>query len=284
MPEIIIPMITPFSRGEIDISVLKKFISFAHDNRFDGLFPGGSTGGVASLSMGQHKKLLQEVIEESTGLNLFAGICRNNTEETVEIGKYALDLGYHNLVGINPYYHKYSERSIENFFDILLNELDSDFFVYNNPSLTGATLSPGLVGRLKERHSNLVGMKDSGNDISVFKEYLKIPGLRVYQGKDALLAESIDAGAVGGVCSTANFALNTLQITRNSPEKSELSLKTKELVKLVGGYEVPAIHNYLFRKLILKEEKPAHYMNPPFVDLAPLPDLAPFKALSVLPP
>lgn len=283
MPEIIIPMITPFSKGKLDIPTLKQFISFAHDNKFDGLFPGGSTGGFASLSMSQHKNLLKEVIEESTGLSLFAGVCRNNIDESVEMGRYALDLGYHNLVGINPFYHKYSERSIENFFDILLNELDSDFFVYNNPSLSGSKLSPELVTRLKERHSNLAGMKDSGNDMAVFREFLKIPGLKVYQGKDALLAESLEAGATGGVCSTANFALNTLQITRNSTEKAQLSQMTKELVQLVGKYEVPAIHNYLFRKLILKEVNPVGYMNPPFVDLSSPPDLEAFRSLSVLP-
>lgn len=283
MPDIIIPMITPFSKGEPDLSTLKKFISFAYDNKFDGLFPGGSTGGFASLSVKQHKQLLREVIDESTGLNLFAGICRNNMEETLEMGRYALDLGYHNLVGINPFYHKYSEKSTENFFDILLTELDSDFFVYNNPSLSGSSLSPALVARLKEKHSNMVGMKDSGNDMDNFREYLKIPGLKVYQGKDALLAESLEAGAHGGVCSTANFALNTLLITRNVAEKDEISRKTKELVKLVGKYEVPAIHNYLFRKLVLKEDNPVDYVNPPFVELSPLPDLDAFKSLSILP-
>lgn len=283
MPEIVIPMITPFSRGEFDVATLKEFVSYAHENRFDGLFPGGSTGGFASFSLSLHKRLLKEVVEESTGMNLFAGICRNNVEETIELGRYAMDLGYHNLVGINPFYHKYSERSTENFFDLVLDALDADFYIYNNPSLSGSTLSPALVRRLKEKHENMVGMKDSGNDINVFREYLKIPGLRVYQGKDALLAESIDAGAVGGVCSTANFALNTLLITRDSPEKNELSRKTGELVKLVGKYEVPAIHNYLFRKLILGEESPSQYVNPPFVDLASIPDLEAFRSLSTLP-
>ena len=283
MAKIIIPMITPFSKGELDRGTLRKFISYAFENGFDGLFPGGSTGGFASLSMSQHKRILSEVIEESTGLELFAGICRNNIEESLELGKYAIDLGYHDLVSINPYYHKYSQKSTLNYFSLLLESLDSDFYVYNNPSLSGSELTPKMVLELKEQHSNLVGMKDSGNNFEIFREFLKIKGLKVFQGKDAMLKESIESGAVGGVCSTANFALNTMLIAKGKSQADEASVRTKELVKTVSGYEVPAIHNYLFRKLILGEENPENYMNAPFVDLDPLPQLEAFRKYSFLP-
>lgn len=284
MPEIIIPMITPFRKDKLDRETLRKFVSYAYENGFDGLFPGGSTGGFASLSLKQHKELLSEVIEESSGMSLFAGICRNNVEETLDIANYALELGYHNLVSINPYYHKYSEESTKRYFDLLLSRLDADVYIYNNPSLSGSSLSPSLVARLRENYDNLAGMKDSGNDFNIFREFLKIKGLKVYQGKDAMLAESIKAGASGGVCSTANFCLNTLNITRNRPGLDELSAKTVKLVQLVGMYEVPPIHNYLFRRLILGESEPKEYMNSPFVDLKSPPDLEKVKEICVLPP
>lgn len=283
MARIIIPMITPFSKGKIDLSTIRKFISYALENDFDGLFPGGSTGGFASLSLGQHKAVLSEVISESSGLDLFAGICRNNMEETIELGKFAMDLGFHNLVSINPYYHKYSESSTANYYDILLDKLDADFFVYNNPSLSGSALTPGMVSKLREEHSNLAGMKDSGNNFEIFKEFLSIKGLKVFQGKDAVLKESIEEGAAGGVCSTANFALNTMIVAKGKSQSAEASVKTKELVKLVSRYEVPAIHNYLFRKLVLGENQPRHYVNEPFVDLDPLPDLEEFRKYSIVP-
>lgn len=283
MAEIIIPMITPFRDGQLDAATLRDFVSYAKDNRFDGLFPGGSTGGFASLSHEQHRTLLSEVIEESTGMNLFAGICRNSVDDTVEMGKAALDMGYHNLVCINPFYHKYSERSVENFFDMVFSSLDADMYIYNNPSLSGFRLSPDLVSRLRERHPNLVGMKDSGNDFQLFREFLKIEGLKVYQGKDAMLLESLSEGAHGGVCSTANFSLNTSLIAHGNGDLRAISGKTGELVNLVSRYEVPAIHNYLFRRLIMGEEEPHSYMNPPFTDLQSVPDLAKFRENSILP-
>lgn len=283
MAKIIIPMITPFFRNDLDRETIRKFISYATENSFDGLFPGGSTGGFASLSLEQHKALLSEVVNESTGLDLFAGICRNNLDETIELGKFAMDLGYHNLVSINPFYHKYSVNSTMNYFRILLEKLDSDFYVYNNPSLSGSALTPTMVADLKDEYSGLVGMKDSGNNFEIFKEFLKIKGLKVFQGKDAMLRESIEIGAAGGVCSTANFALNTMLIAKGKPQTNDASIKTVELVKLVSGYEVPAIHNYLFRKLIMKENHPERYVNEPFVDLDPQPDLEAFRKFTFLP-
>lgn len=283
MAKIIIPMITPFSKGKLDRTTIRKFISYAYENDFDGLFPGGSTGGFASLSLDQHKDLLTEVVNESTGLELFAGICRNNVEETVELGKFAIDLGYHNLVSINPYYHKFSKGSTLNYFQLLLERLDSELFVYNNPSLSGSELTPSMVEELKKEHSNLAGMKDSGDNFETFKEFLSIKDLKVFQGKDAMLKESIEAGAYGGVCSTANFALNTMLIAKDRPEKNEASVKTKELVKTVKNFEVPAIHNYLFRSLILGENSPKNYVNEPFVDLNPTPELDLFRRICFLP-
>lgn len=282
VPEIVIPMITPFRGEELDSKVLTGFIEYARENHFDGLFPGGSTGGFASLSQKKHGDFLREVIEESTGLKLFAGICRNNVEETIEMGKIAIDLGYTNLVSINPYYHKYSEASVENFFDRVISALDSDIYIYNNPSLSGYRLKPDLVERLKEKHPQVVGMKDSGNDMAEFGKFLNIKGLKVYQGKDAHIHESIERGAVGGVCSTANFALNTLLLAKNQTDIESTKAKTKRLVELVSHYDVPAIHNYLFRKFILNEIEPRNYVNPPFVDLKEVPELLALRENTIL--
>ena len=283
MSKIIIPMITPFSDGEIDAHVIRKFVEYATVNGFDGLFPGGSTGGFASLPMKQHEQVLSEVIDESANLLLFAGICRNNIIETIELGRNAIDMGYTNLVIINPYYHKFSEISVEKFFRDAIEALDSNIYLYNNPSLSGFTIQPELVSRLKADYSSLVGMKDSGDNIRTFRKYLEIADLEVFQGKDALLLDSLKSGAAGGVCSTANFSLNTLKIARNSGNAADISAKTGELVELVSRFEVPAIHNYLFRKLILKENRPKSYMNSPFSDLEPYPDLSGFLKYSILP-
>ncbi len=279
---LIIPMITPFRDNHLDRSALDMFLEYARRNRFDGLFAGGSTGGFASLSFEQHQKLLEWVIEDSQGIDLYAGITRSSLIETLHMGKIASDLGYGNLVAINPFYHKYSQESIYRFFDSILDAFDTNVFAYNNPGLSGTEIQPDTIMKLRDSHENLAGLKDSGADMKKFREFLKIKGLKVFQGKDALLLDSIREGAAGGVCMSSNFCLNTLRIAKGSPESERICQMTKEIVDLVTSYETPTIHNYLFRKYIAGEKEPRNYMNMPFADLKETPPEKKLRELMIL--
>lgn len=265
--KLIIPMITPFRENHLDRDALDSFVEYAAENRFSGLFAGSSTGGMASLSFEQHQEFLQWAMELNQGLEMFAGITRSSLVETLEMGRIAADLGYGKLVAINPYYHKYSQDSILRFYDSILDVFDLDVYAYNNPSLSGIEILPQTVSRIRQEHDNLKGIKDSGNNLDKFSDFLKIPGLEVYQGKDALLLDSMKMGASGGVCSSANFCLNTLKIVQGSPDAANIQEKTVRLMEIVARYETPGIQNYLFRKLIMKEKSPKHYVNMPFGDI-----------------
>lgn len=265
--QLIIPMITPFQNNHLDRDTLEKFIAYAKKNGFDGVFAGSSTGGFASLSLEQHQKFLEWVIESSDGLTLYAGITRSSLIETLHMGKIASDLGYRNLVAINPFYHKYTQESIFRFFDSVLDAFDADVYAYNNPSLSGTEILPETLMKIREVHSNLVGLKDSGDNMEKFQEFLRIPGLKVYQGKDAKLLESIRLGAVGGVCMSSNFCLNTLKIARGDPESQRIADMTSALIRILSKYETPSIQNFLFRKYVLGEKNPVNYVNHPFGDV-----------------
>lgn len=281
--EIVIPMITPFRNDQLDRDGLHAFIGYAEKNGFDGLFAGSSTGGFASLSMDQHGEFLKWVMEFSHSSSLFAGVTRSSLPETLKMVKLAVDLGYEKLVAINPFYHKYSQDSIGRFFDAVLSSTDVNIYAYNNPPLSGTEILPATLAKLKTAHSNLTGLKDSGGNLDRFKEFMKIPGLKVFQGKDALLFDSIKLGASGGVCSSANYCLNTLKIARNAPDSELISGKTKKLIDLLSKYDTPSIHNYLFRTQILGEKNPRSYVNKPYGDVLNPPSAGELKELLVLP-
>ena len=72
----------------------------------------------------------------------------------------------------------------------------------------GYGLSADLVERLAHEVENIVGMKDTSGDITLTSEYIRRNrdvGFRVFGGKDTLLYASLCHGAVGGVCTAANF-------------------------------------------------------------------------------
>ncbi len=269
---IIIPLITPHKNGELDKEALEGLLEYATLNRFDGVFAASSTGGCASLSYKRHLEVIGEVISRSSGLKLFANISRNDLEETLEMRKDAEDIGYENLVAINPYYHRYSQESMGAYFSEIARKTSANLYLYNNPSLTGLTVSPELVSSISSQHSAIRGIKDSGGDLEKFREFLGINGIEVYQGKDHLLEESIRMGAFGGVCSTSNFSLNTLHVAHDSGDVSGYTERIAKVTEVMKRYEVPAFHNYMFRKFVLGEEHPKDYMNRPFSDLSDPPE------------
>ena len=80
--------------------------------------------------------------------------------------------------------------------------------LYNNPGRVGYTMSAKLVERLAHEVDNIVGMKDTSGDITQMEEFIRRTrdvDFKVFGGKDTLLYASLCHGAVGGVCTAANF-------------------------------------------------------------------------------
>jgi 4-hydroxy-tetrahydrodipicolinate synthase len=85
---------------------------------------------------------------------------------------------------------------------------ETPVLLYNNPGRVGYTLSGNLVERLAHEVENIVGMKDTSGDITQTSEFIRRNrdvGFKVFGGKDTLLYASMCHGAVGGVCTAANF-------------------------------------------------------------------------------
>ena len=82
------------------------------------------------------------------------------------------------------------------------------WLLYNNPGRVNYTMSGKLVERLAHEVPNIVGMKDTSGDITQTAEFIRRTrdvGFKVFGGKDTLLYASMCHGAVGGVCTAANF-------------------------------------------------------------------------------
>ena len=85
---------------------------------------------------------------------------------------------------------------------------ETPVLLYNNPGRVGYTMSAKLVEELAHNVPNIVGMKDTNGDITQTAEFIrrtKDVGFKIFGGKDTLLYASLCHGAVGGVCTAANF-------------------------------------------------------------------------------
>ena len=85
---------------------------------------------------------------------------------------------------------------------------ETPMLLYNNPGRVGYTLSAKLVEELAHNVPNIIGMKDTSGDITQTSEFIRRTrdvDFKVFGGKDTLLYASLCHGAVGGVCTAANF-------------------------------------------------------------------------------
>lgn len=85
---------------------------------------------------------------------------------------------------------------------------ETPVLLYNNPGRVGYAMSAKLVEELAHNMPNIVGMKDTSGDITQTAELIcrtRDMGFKVFGGKDTLLYASLCHGAVGGVCTAANF-------------------------------------------------------------------------------
>ena len=110
---------------------------------------------------------------------------------------------------LQPMFLKPTETELFTHFKAIADAVkDLPVLLYNNPGRVGYTLSANLVERLAHEVSNIVGMKDTSGDITQTSEFIRRNrdiGFKVFGGKDTLLYASLCHGAVGGVCTAANF-------------------------------------------------------------------------------
>lgn len=110
---------------------------------------------------------------------------------------------------LQPMFLKPTYEELYNHFKTIAESIpETPVLLYNNPGRVGYTMSAKLVEELAHNVPNIVGMKDTSGDITQTAEFIRRTrdmGFKVFGGKDTLLYASLCHGAVGGVCTAANF-------------------------------------------------------------------------------
>ncbi len=77
----------------------------------------GSTGEYSLMSMEERKSVLKAAVDFAGGQTpIMAGTSAHRTEDTIELTKYAAEVGADCALVINPYYLKTSEQGIIDYY------------------------------------------------------------------------------------------------------------------------------------------------------------------------
>jgi len=142
------------------------------------------------------------------GRPMLVGTGRESTRATIAASKRAAALGADAVMARTPSFYK-PQMTSENFIRHYTEVADASpvpVLLYNVTVYTGVNLLPDAVEKLSE-HPNIVGLKDSGNDMLQIGDYLTRakPGFTVLAGAAPTLFSAAALGVHGAVLALAGL-------------------------------------------------------------------------------
>lgn len=204
----IVPVITPFRDGQLDLDALASLINWQIESGSHGISVQGTTGEPASLSMEERKLVIKTAAEVINGrVPFIPGSGSTNHAETLELSKYAEEVGADALLLISPYYLRPSQEGIFRHFDAVAKQTELPVILYNIPGRTAVNIEIDTVARLRDANKNLVGVKESNKDFEHINRLIKKMGtdFAVYSGIELLCFPIMAIGGAGYVSATGNL-------------------------------------------------------------------------------
>ena len=204
----IVPVVTPFKNGALDLDGLAGLIEWQIESGSHGVSIQGTTGEPSSLTLDERKQVIKTAAEVvNKRVPFVAGSASTNHAESIELSRYAQDVGADAVLFISPYYCRPSQEGIYQHFDALSKSVDVPVILYNIPGRTAVNIEIDTVARLKEANDNIVGVKESNKDFEHINRLLHRMGrdFLVYSGIELLCYPIIAIGGAGFVSATGNL-------------------------------------------------------------------------------
>ena len=208
---VVVPILTPIDENElIDEKKLREQVDYVIEGGVLGILAFGSNGEFYVIEEDEMERGLKIMVDQAAGrVPVYFGIGAISTKKCVRLAKMAKANGAAGISILQPMFLKPTEAELYLHFKTIAEAVpEIPVLLYNNPGRVGYTMSGNLVERLAHEVENIVGMKDTSGDITQTAEFIRRTrdvDFKVFGGKDTLLYASMCHGAVGGVCTAANF-------------------------------------------------------------------------------
>ena len=201
---LLLPITTPFTADEkIDTESLTKNLNQWNADGISGYVVLGSTGERVNLDEREYVQVI-EIARQTTPSNLtfIVGAGQQSTRGTIEEIVRAAQAGAEAVLVITPhYYHSaITQEALATHYTAVADASPVRIILYSMPDLTGIKIEPETAARLSA-HQNIIGMKDSSNDVAKFQEAVSLIAgdFAMMVGNGTIFLEALQAGARGGI-------------------------------------------------------------------------------------
>ncbi len=247
-----VALVTPFKKGKVDFDAFQQLVEWHIASGTHGLVPCGTTGETPTITIEEHKALIEACLEATDGrVPVIAGAGSNSTETAVELARFADKSGADGILSVTPYYNKPSQEGMYQHFKAVNDAVGTSVILYNVPGRTGVEISVDTVIRLAKL-KNIAGIKDASVDLSRPLQLQVALGDDFTQlsGEDATVAAYLAQGGHGCISVTANVAPKLCAELHNAWQKRDW--KNFERIRDT----LLPLHKYLF---IETNPSPAKY-------------------------
>ena len=199
-------------KGKFDQKGMAVVIDFLIDSGANGLFFLGSGGEFTQMSTEERMEVASFATEYVNGrVPVLIGTGSTNTRESILLSQHAEKVGADGVVVINPYYWPLTEENLYRHYHDIAQSIEISVLLYNFPTLSGQDLNPEFVLKLVENHQNIVGIKETVEEVSHIRDMISIvkkkhPDFAVFCGFDDHLLQTLTIGGDGAICASVNFA------------------------------------------------------------------------------
>ena len=211
-PEGIAPaMLTAFNDdGSINEDVQTDIVDFCINSGCKMIFAVSSVGEFVHMETEQTCQLMRVVKKAAKGrVPVLAGVTASHIEKSIELAKYAQEIGCNAIVCSPPYYYTVTQEIIERHYEMLAEAVpDLSIVMYNIP-LFSTPLSYDLVKRVSTI-PNVVAMKDSSGslvDMLHFMDKIRLIGsdINILSGREENVFTATMLGGKGAMVGTGTI-------------------------------------------------------------------------------
>ncbi|QNK86643.1 2,4-dihydroxyhept-2-ene-1,7-dioic acid aldolase [Sporosarcina sp. resist] len=204
----ICPVVTPFTdSGAIDEKAFVELINWQIDSGSHGISVTGTSGEPSSLTIAERKRVMELAKETIAGRVFFApGTGSTNHDETMELTKYAEELGADAAMVIVPYYNRPNQEALYQHFKTVADSVTTPIIIYNIPGRSAVNMEVSTMKRLVEDCPNIIGVKEANKDFEHVNRVLLNCGrdFLLFSGIELLCYPMLAIGGAGFISATAN--------------------------------------------------------------------------------
>jgi 4-hydroxy-tetrahydrodipicolinate synthase len=207
----IAPVVTPFTaEGQLDLDGLRTLIAWQLESGSHGISLGGSTGEPSAQTVQERIAAMDAAARQiADRVPFLPGTGSARLEETLELTSHAQEIGADAVLVITPYYARPTQEGLFAWYDTVAGEHpDLPVLIYNVPSRTAVDIAPETVARLRKKHANIAGIKETTKDFEHFSRVLHLCGRDtvVLSGIELLCLPLLALGGAGFVSAVTNIA------------------------------------------------------------------------------